>query len=385
MSKSNSMLATLYADSKIHWTNAAFLLATGLVGFIGTPLYIYAYGVSWSIVAVFVFFAVATGFSITAGYHRLFAHRTYEAHPVVKMFYLLFGAATCENSALLWAADHRYHHRFVDGKDDPYNIRLGFWFAHVGWVVLKRRDYAMRTKGINDLLRDPMVSWQNRFYLPIALGLGGVVPLIIGYFLGDAIGCFLLAGVARTALVHHSTFLINSAAHYIGKQPYSLENTSRDNPYIAILTLGEGYHNFHHRFQYDYRNGVRWYDLDPTKWLIKSLQVTRLADNLRRASEVDIFQARLDVQRAQTEEKLVAQSDTATAEKLRFAHTAHLTAYTNWRQLRAHYRSLPGREKRHVASGLQQRIAQARSEFKRTRDSWSRTLEDLSACGNSPS
>ena len=382
MPQSDSMLGALYADCRIHWTNAAFLLVTGLIGLIGTPLYIYFYGVSWSVIAVFVFYSAATGFSITAGYHRLFAHRTYEAHPAVELFYLLFGAAACENSALSWAADHRNHHRFVDREGDPYNIQLGFLFAHIGWIVLKRRDDPVRTKGINDLLQDPLVSWQNRFYLPIAVLVSGVSPLVIGYMLGDAVGCFLLAGVTRTVLVHHSTFLINSACHYIGKQPYSLDNTSRDNPYVAPLTLGEGYHNFHHRFQYDYRNGVRWYQLDPTKWLIKSLQVARLAKNLHKASEVHIFQARLDVQREQTERKLACQSDKATEEKIRFAHMAHLTAYTKWQQLRAQYRSLPGREKRHIASALQQRISHARSEFIRTRDSWSRVLEDLGACGN---
>lgn len=382
MPQANLTLADLCADYRIHWTNAAFLFATGLIGLIGTPIYIYLYGVSWSVIVVFVCYAAATGFSITGGYHRLFAHRTYEAHPAVKVFYLVFGAAACENSALSWAADHRDHHRYVDRGEDPYNIRAGFWFAHIGWVFLKPREQISRTKGINDLLRDPFVAWQNRFYMRIALLVGGVGPLVIGYMLGDAIGCFLLAGVTRTTLVHHSTFLINSACHFMGKQPYSLDNSSRDNPYVAPFTLGEAYHNFHHRFQYDYRNGVRWFDLDPTKWLIKSLQVARLANNLRKASEVDIFQAKLDVQRKDTERKLACQSDEATEEKVRFAHTAHLTAYTRWRELRAHYRSLPGREKRHVASVLHQRISQARAEFIRTRDSWSRALDDLSACGN---
>jgi len=382
MPQPDSTLAGLYADSRIHWTNATFLLLTGLIGLIGTPLYIYFYGVSWSVIGVFVFYCAATGFSITAGYHRLFAHRTYEAHPAVKVFYVLFGAAACENSALAWATDHRDHHRFVDREEDPYNIRLGFLFAHIGWIFLKRRDNPTRTRGINDLLRDPIVSWQHRFYLPIAILVGGPAPLVIGAMLGDAVGCFLLAGITRTVLVHHSTFLINSVCHYIGRQPYSLDNTSRDNPYVAPLTLGEAYHNFHHRFQYDYRNGVRWYDMDPTKWLIKSLQVSRLAKDLRKASDVDIFQARLDVQREQTERRLAYQSDKATEEKIRFAHSAHLTAYAKWRQLRTQYRSLPGREKRRIASVLQQRISHARSEFVRTRDSWSRTLEDLGALRN---
>jgi stearoyl-CoA desaturase (delta-9 desaturase) len=212
----------------IHWVNTLFLTMTALIALIGTPLHIYTIGTSWPLIGVFVFYLAATGLSITGGYHRLFAHHTYQANRMVKLFYLLFGAAACENSALRWALDHRNHHRFVDQEGDPYNIRYGC---------------------VRDLMEDPLVRWQHRFYLPIAIFVGGGLPLLIGYFLGNALGCFLLAGVARTVIVHHSTFLINSLCHFMGKQPYSLADSSRDSAFVALLTCGEGYHNFHHRFQ----------------------------------------------------------------------------------------------------------------------------------------
>ncbi len=201
------------------------------------PLYVYLVGVSWSLIGVFVFYLAATGFSITAGYHRLFAHRSYDANRFIKLFYLLFGAAACENSALKWAADHRYHHRFVDQDADPYNISRGFFYAHVGWVFLKRPPDSC-LDAADDLVQDPLVSWQYRFYIPLAILVGGVLPLLIGYFLDDALGCFLLSGVTRIVIIHHSTFLINSLCHFAGNQSYSLEDSSRDSGFAAILTLG---------------------------------------------------------------------------------------------------------------------------------------------------
>ncbi|MEE9144753.1 MAG: acyl-CoA desaturase, partial [Candidatus Binatia bacterium] len=141
-----------------------------------------------------MFYLAATGFSVTAGYHRLFAHRSYDTNRFIKLFYLIFGAAACENSALKWAADHRYHHSFVDQEADPYNIRRGFFYAHIGWVFLKRPENACFDSA-SDLFQDPLVCWQRRFYLPLAILVGGALPLLIGYFLGDALGCFLLAGV----------------------------------------------------------------------------------------------------------------------------------------------------------------------------------------------
>ncbi len=363
----------------INWLNALFLTTTALIALIGMPLYIYFVGVSWSLIGVFVFYLAATGFSVTAGYHRLFAHRSYDTNRFIKLFYLIFGAAACENSALKWAADHRYHHSFVDQEDDPYNIRRGFFYAHIGWVFLKRPENACFDSA-SDLFQDPLVCWQRRFYLPLAILVGGALPLLIGYFLGDALGCFLLAGVTRTVLVHHSTFFINSLCHFMGKQPYSLKDTSRDSAVAAILTLGEGYHNYHHRFQYDYRNGVRWYHFDPTKWLIKTLETLRLARNLRRASGVHIFKARIYVQRGQVQEKLgefSPESRTAMEEKIHATHSALLAAYARWEKLKAEYRSLRESVHKREKLILEQALHKARSHFIATRNSWLLLVPEL--------
>jgi stearoyl-CoA desaturase (delta-9 desaturase) len=376
-SDSTSQLQSTRPAPMIDWGTTAFLVTTAVIAVIGMPLYAYFVGISGSLIAVFVFYLAATGFSITAGYHRLFAHRSYDANRFIKLLFLIFGAAACENSALKWAADHRDHHRFVDQNDDPYNIRRGFLYAHIGWIFFKKLP---RFDSARDLSQDPLVCWQHRFYMPLAIFVGGVSPLLIGYFLGDALGCFLLVGVTRTVVVHHSTFLINSLCHFMGKQPYSLKDSSRDSALVAIPTLGEGYHNFHHRFQYDYRNGIRWYHFDPTKWIIKTFAALGLARNLRRASDEHIYKARLEVQRAQVQERLAGFSHdfrAAMEKKLHATHSALVAAHATWVNLKAEYRSaresVRGREK----LLLQRELHKAEAHFMAMQASWSILVQGL--------
>ena len=141
---------------------------------------------------------------------------------------------------------------------------------------------------VRDLERDPLVRYQHRFYLPLTLAMNIGLPLLLGWASGDVIGTFLLAGILRLVVSHHVTFFINSLAHMWGTQPYSEDNTARDNPLIAVLTYGEGYHNFHHTFPYDYRNGVKPWQFDPTKWCIWLLHKVNLVAELRRARMEEI-------------------------------------------------------------------------------------------------
>jgi stearoyl-CoA desaturase (delta-9 desaturase) len=226
---------------------------------------------------------------ITGGYHRLFAHPTYRASGAVRFFYLIFGAASVQNSALKWSADHRIHHTRTDQEQDPYNIRRGFWWAHIGWVFYKDTH---ETRGVKDLEADPLLRWQDRNYVLLAVLVGFVAPLLIGWTWGDPLGALLVAGFLRLVVQWHATFAVNSFAHWMGSQPYSRANSARDSFWTALITLGEGYHNFHHRFQSDYRNGVRWYHFDPTKWFVWTLERLGLVSDLRRTSPEVIQRAR---------------------------------------------------------------------------------------------
>jgi len=140
------------------------------------------------------------------------------------------------------------------------------------------------------------VMFQHRYYVPLAVGLNFALPLAIGFAVGDPLGVFLLAGLLRLVVNHHFTFFINSLAHMWGSQPYTDENSARDNGALALITYGEGYHNFHHIFQNDYRNGVRWWQYDPSKWLIATLSGLGLASDLKRVPDMWIQRAQVAMQ-----------------------------------------------------------------------------------------
>ena len=246
---------------------------------------------------------VMTAVSITGGYHRLFSHRAYRANKIVKLFYLIFGAAAFQETVLKWATDHRRHHHKVDSDEDPYSINKGFFYAHIGWIFLNEEEQ-YKDKYEKDLLNDPLVMWQFRNYILIGSLVGFVLPLAIGFAMGSPLGALAIVGVLRMVFWHHSTFLINSACHYWGKQPYTDKNTAKDSVILAIFTMGEGYHNFHHYFQADYRNGIKWSHWDPTKWLIKFFSLIKFADRLVVTPDLEITKARLRMDRLRLEKSI---------------------------------------------------------------------------------
>jgi len=243
--------------------------------------------------------------SITLGYHRLFAHKAFQAKKPVKLFTLLFGAAAFEDSALDWASDHRIHHKHVDKDDDPYDISKGFFWAHMGWIFFKL--YPRELNNVNDLRKDPLVMWQHRYHHIIGVTVGIILPTLIGAIYNGAegaLGGFLVGGITRLVAVQHSTFLINSLCHTMGSRPYDSKTSARDHWFMAIFTFGEGYHNYHHSFQHDYRNGVKPWQWDPTKWAIWTLEKLGLASDLRRVSEEKIVLAELREIKNQTEAQI---------------------------------------------------------------------------------
>jgi len=304
------------------------------------PWYGFAHGYSTAAWIWFILLLGANGMSITCGYHRLFAHAAYEAHPLLKLAYLLFGAMALQNSALDWSAAHRIHHRYIDDPErDPYCARRGFWFSHIGWMLRNYPSGQPDFSCVRDLKRDPLLMWQHRYYLLWALPMNLGLPLLLGWSSGDILGTFLLAGVLRLVVSHHATFFINSLAHMWGAQPYTDDNTARDNWVVALLTYGEGYHNFHHLFPHDYRNGVRWWQWDPSKWFIHVAQWFGLASNPKRVPSFKIQRARLETQFRRAELQLAQQSSAGQADELRRriteeyeAFCSAVSAWTQWRE-----------------------------------------------------
>ena len=271
---------------RINWLTSSFLIGTAVLTLTGLPLYLWFFGLDWFQVVLFFVMLSAIGFSVTLGYHRLFSHITFQASWPIRLFVLIFGAGAFENSVLMWASEHRRHHKHVDHDEDPYCISKGFFYAHIGWLLFKLHN-DQPYDNVADLQKDRLVCWQDRYVQWIAVLVSFALPASLGFLWNGwrgAFGAFLIAGVARIVVLQHCTFLINSACHTIGRQPYSTKCSARDSFLLALFTFGEGYHNFHHEFQYDYRNGVKPWQIDPTKWIIWMLSKLRLVRGLRRAS-----------------------------------------------------------------------------------------------------
>lgn len=255
------------------------LLAT----LIGIPLFGFYYTFTtfdWVLLGVMY---LITGMGITIGYHRLGSHQSFECPNWVKRCFLIAGGWALQNSALMWCSDHIRHHARTDTDEDPYNAKRGFWWSHVGWLFYssphRKSEYSRR------LLHDSVVLWQHQYYWPIVIS-GLLLPFLLGLWwhgtLEGGVAAFLLGGLLRMVLVLNATFCINSLCHLIGHQPYTTHNSSRDSWFVSLLTLGEGYHNYHHAYARDFRNGVKWYNVDPSKWIIYLLSLCGLATNLRR-------------------------------------------------------------------------------------------------------
>jgi stearoyl-CoA desaturase (delta-9 desaturase) len=282
-------------QNSLNVINSSFLVGMPLLAIFGVVFYSIEYGISWVEPIIFVAFYLACGLSITAGYHRLFSHRTHKAAWPMRLFYALFGAAAFQNSAIKWCSDHRRHHLKTDEEEDPYSVKKGFMWAHMGWVMVDQGEEIV--EHVEDLQEDKILAWQDRHIFLIGFLVGIVLPGVVGFLaiggMHGFLGGMIYGGFLRVVVVHHATFLINSAAHTWGTQPYSTANTSRDSPVLSFFTFGEGYHNFHHTFQADYRNGHKWYHWDPSKWWIKVASWIGMTKDLHRIPKKSIESQRM--------------------------------------------------------------------------------------------
>lgn len=271
----------------INWLNFILVVAIPMIGF----LMITRCPLQWKTAVLALTFYALGGLSITAGYHRLWAHKSYSARLPVRLFYAFFGSGAVEGSIKWWSHSHRVHHRYTDTRRDPYDARRGFWYSHMGWMLQKPNPRYRARADISDLIDDWVVRVQHRHYIVLMLFVGFILPsLIAGYFWGDYLGGFIYGGILKTFVIQQATFCVNSLAHWIGEQPFDDTRTSRDHVLTAFVTFGEGYHNFHHEFPSDYRNAIKWYQYDPTKVVIWACSKVGLAYNLKTFSQNAIEQ-----------------------------------------------------------------------------------------------
>lgn len=233
----------------VNWLHATVVILFPLVGCVlafYTPLQTKTF--TWAVVYYF-----CTGFGITAGYHRLWSHRCYSAKLPLRLFLAAAGAGAIQGSIRWWSSKHRAHHRWTDTIKDPYSVQKGFNYSHMGWILMEQNPQHRGRTDISDLDHDPVAVWQHRHFGKCMLMFAWVFPMLVAGLWGDWWGGLLYAGVLRGSVVQQATFCVNSLAHWLGEQPFDDRNSPRDHFLTALVTLGEGYHNFHHEFPSDYR------------------------------------------------------------------------------------------------------------------------------------
>lgn len=273
---------------------AVFLIAYQLILLLTLPFYFYFHSVSIGMILTSIALLFITGISITGGYHRYFSHRCFKTNPVIESILLFFSSMAGQGSALRWAFDHRLHHAHVDTDEDPYSIKRGFWYAHFLWILEKPKE--IDPKIVPDLIKNPRVMFQHRFAGTLMLVTNAIVFFFVGWLFNDFWGAFFLATWLRLFTLHHFTWFINSLAHTWGDKPFCQEQSAVNNYILSFLTFGEGYHNYHHTFANDYRNGVRWYHFDPTKWMIWGLYKLGLAHSLKKV-DASVIRKRMITER----------------------------------------------------------------------------------------
>jgi stearoyl-CoA desaturase (delta-9 desaturase) len=257
------------------WLVSLPFYAVHVVAVVGVALV----GFSWQGLALAVALYYVRMFGVTGGYHRYFSHRTYRTSRAFQLVLAVLAQSSVQKGALWWAAHHRDHHKYSDTPKDPLSYRdYGFWYSHVGWILSSETEETDFSR-ISDLARYPELRWLNKWHvvpgvvLAVALFLiGGWSALVWGFFVS-------------TTLLWHGTFTINSLSHIWGRRRYSTTDDSKNNPVLAIVTMGEGWHNNHHYYPRSVRQGFHWWQVDMTYYVLRALSAVGIVWDLHLPSQ----------------------------------------------------------------------------------------------------
>jgi len=252
--------------------------------------------------AIFAVMYVLVGFGVTIGFHRLLTHRAFEAPAPVRAALAILGSMSLQGAVIHWVADHRKHHTFADEQGDPHSphtheadglrgVLTGIWHAHTGWLF-DRAERASARRFARDLREDPAIKFVDRYFVVWVL-LGLLIPFLAGFALSGGVlaaglTALLWGGLVRIFLLHHATWSVNSICHIYGKQPFELEDESRNNWAVALVSLGEGWHHNHHAFPTSARHGLRRFQFDPSYALIRLMERVGLVRNVKRPGPSDV-------------------------------------------------------------------------------------------------
>lgn len=269
---------------RIVWRNVVLMATLHAASVYGAYCLIWAHPLTW-IWTFWVYTFSALG--ITAGAHRLWSHKTYKAKTPLRIFLAFCNSMAFQNDIIDWARDHRMHHRHSETDADPHNASRGFFFAHIGWLLVRKHpDVKEKGKAIDvsDLYKDPVCVWQRRLYLPSVLLMCFIFPTVVPwYYWGESFTTsYFACSLLRYALCLNATWLVNSMAHMWGNRPYDIKIRSVENFFVTFSAIGEGFHNYHHTFPHDYSTSEFGWKLNPTTFFIDCMEKIGQATNLKK-------------------------------------------------------------------------------------------------------
>jgi stearoyl-CoA desaturase (delta-9 desaturase) len=257
------------------WLVSLPFYAVHVVAVVGVALV----GFSWQGLALAIALYYVRMFGVTGGYHRYFSHRTYRTSRAFQLFLAILAQSSVQKGALWWAAHHRDHHKYSDTPKDPHSYRdYGFWYSHVGWILSSETEETDYSR-ISDLARYPELRWLNNWHVVPA------VVLAVGLWLVGSWPALVWGFFVSTTLLWHGTFTINSLSHIWGKRRYTTTDESKNNPVLAIVTMGEGWHNNHHYYPRSVRQGFHWWQIDMTYYVLRALAAVGIVWDLHVPSQ----------------------------------------------------------------------------------------------------
>ena len=283
-------------DKRIDWLRIVpyIVLHIGCLG-------VFWVGWSWTAVIVAILLYIIRMFAITGFYHRYFSHKTFQTDRSWQFLFAVLGNSSAQRGPIWWAAHHRHHHRFADRRDDVHSpVIHGFLWSHMGWLTT-RANFRTKTEYAGDWIRFPELRWLNRFdtVVPVLLALAligfGNLQAQVAPSLGTSGMQMVVWGFfISTTLLFHGTVTINSLAHMFGRRRYDTPDASRNNVFLALITMGEGWHNNHHQYSISTRQGFFWWEIDITYYLLLLLRRLNIIRNLRPVPESVKYANRLD-------------------------------------------------------------------------------------------
>jgi stearoyl-CoA desaturase (Delta-9 desaturase) len=282
-------------DRRFHWVQSIPFFLVHAVAIAGA-IWV---GFSWKLLLLAVIFYYVRMFGVTGGYHRYFSHRTFRTSRVFQFLLAFLAQTSAQKGVIWWASHHRLHHKKSDLPGDVHSPVLdGFWWSHVGWIVSREHE-ATDLSRVQDLARYPELMWLNKYHLvpPTVLAVaiylvGGTPALMWGFFVS-------------TVVLWHSTFTINSLSHVFGKRRYATTDDSRNNWLLALITMGEGWHNNHHHYQRSANQGFFWWEVDLTYYVLQALAKVGLIWDLHTPPARVLMDKRIDLKDRESDPEVV--------------------------------------------------------------------------------